>query len=189
MLLLGNTNPAPYHVVCYIERLDPNTDDPNTVFMKSPHVTSQSLLGIALLFLLSGCANQMNRPFQTDSRDQVIATERAFAKSMADRDQKAFAEFISSEAIFYAGLKPLRGKHEVTQAWAKFFASPEAPFSWEPQEVEVLESGKLAISSGPVRNGAGKLVATFTSIWRLEAAGTWRIIFDKGSNVCDCLVP
>ena len=157
--------------------------------MQTRHATSQLLLGLALMLSLFGCASQIDRQSPESSKDQVVATERAFAKSMADRDQKAFAAFISSEAIFYAGLKPLRGKHEVTQAWAKFFASPEAPFSWEPQEVEVLESGKLAISSGPVRNGAGKLVATFTSIWRLEAAGTWRIVFDKGSNVCDCLVP
>ena len=157
--------------------------------MQTRHATSQLLLGVALLLSLSGCANQMNRQSPANSKDQVVATERAFAKSMADRDQKAFGEFISSEAIFYAGSKPLRGKHEITQAWASFFAGPEAPFSWEPREVEVLESGTLAISSGPVRNGAGKLVANFTSIWRLEATGTWRIVFDKGSSVCDCLVP
>ena len=157
--------------------------------MQSRHVTWQILFGAALLFLLSGCANQMDRSAQADSKGQVVATERAFAKSMADRDQKAFAEFIAPEAIFYAGSKPLRGKHEITQAWAKFFVGPEAPFSWEPREVEVLESGKLAISSGPVSNEAGKVVANFTSIWRLEAPGTWRIIFDKGSNVCDCSVP
>ena len=30
------------------------------------------------------------------------------------------------------------------------------------------------------------IVATFTSVWRLEAPGTWRIVFDKGNDVCDC---
>jgi hypothetical protein len=50
----------------------------------------------------------------------------------------------------------------------------------------VLASGTLAISSGPVRDPSGKLVATFTSIWRQEAPGVWRIIFDKGNDVCDC---
>ncbi|MDB5873101.1 MAG: hypothetical protein JWQ07_2543, partial [Ramlibacter sp.] len=25
--------------------------------------------------------------------------------------------------------------------------------------------------------------------WRLEASGQWRIIFDKGSEVCDCGKP
>ena len=60
----------------------------------------------------------------------------------------------------------------------------DAPFSWEPEQVQVLDSGTLALSSGPVRNPEGKTVATFTSIWRLEAPGVWRIVFDKGNRVC-----
>ena len=53
----------------------------------------------------------------------------------------------------------------------------------------MLDSGNLALSSGPVRDPSGKLVATFTSIWRQEGPGTWRIIFDKGNDVCDCPKP
>jgi hypothetical protein len=52
--------------------------------------------------------------------------------------------------------------------------------------VEVLDSGDLALSSGPVRDASGKLIATFTSIWRREAPATWRIVFDKGNPVCPC---
>jgi len=37
-----------------------------------------------------------------------------------------------------------------------------------------------------VRDRNGKQIATFSSIWRLEAPGTWRIIFDKGEAACDC---
>ena len=43
-----------------------------------------------------------------------------------------------------------------------------------------------ASSSGPVFDPSGKQIATFSSIWRLEAPGVWRIIFDKGNDVCDC---
>jgi hypothetical protein len=46
--------------------------------------------------------------------------------------------------------------------------------------VQVLESGTLGISSGPVRDPAGNRVGTFNSVWRLEADGKWKIIFDKG---------
>ncbi len=116
---------------------------------------------------------------------QVMATERAFAKTMADRDQPGFARFISAQAVFFSGEKPLRGKSRVVERWLNFFKDPRAPFSWEPATVEVLESGNLALSSGPVRDPAGKLIGTFTSIWRLEAPHTWRIVFDKGSEVCN----
>ncbi len=45
----------------------------------------------------------------------------------------------------------------------------------------VLDSGELALSTGPVYDPAGKQVATFNSIWRREPDGSWLIIFDKGS--------
>ena len=66
-----------------------------------------------------------------------------------------------------------------------YFTDPEAPFSWEPETVSVLDSGKLAISTGPVWNAEGKRTATYTSIWRQEEPGVWRIVFDKGNEFCD----
>ena len=139
---------------------------------------------IAALFTLCSCTS-LNRPDTVDRRQQVMDTERAFAKTMADRDAAAFSSFVSKEAIFFGGPGPLRGHDAVVDAWKRFFEKPDAPFSWEPDEVEVLDSGTLALSSGPVYDPDGKLIARFSSIWRQESPGVWRIIFDKGSDVCD----
>lgn len=65
--------------------------------------------------------------------------------------------------------------------WKGYFESAEAPFSWKPERVEVLKSGTLALSTGPVYDPDGRRMATFTSIWRKEAPGAWRIIFDRGT--------
>jgi ketosteroid isomerase-like protein len=135
---------------------------------------------------LGGCAAPPPRPDIAELSRQVADTERAFARTMADRDHAAFVAFLAPDAIFFSGAKPLRGRQAVADAWKRFYDKPEAPFSWKPETVEVLDSGTLALSSGPVFDPAGKNVATFTSIWRLEAPGTWRIVFDKGNDVCDC---
>lgn len=140
-----------------------------------------SLLSLLLFFAVASQATDL-----IELKRQVIETEKAFAKSMAQRDQAAFNHFLSEEAVFYSGPGVLHGKLEVAQFWKRFYEKPDAPFSWEPKDVEVLASGTLAISSGPVYDPGGKLIATFTSIWRLEAPNTWRIIFDKGNDVCDC---
>ncbi len=116
---------------------------------------------------------------------QVRAAETAFARSMADRDLDAFARHVADDAVFF-GDQPSRGKAAVVASWKLLFEGKEAPFSWEPAEVEVLESGTLAISSGPLHDRAGKRVGTFNSIWRREADGTWKVIFDKGCDACDC---
>lgn len=118
-------------------------------------------------------------------QQQVMQTERAFAKTMADRDHAAFVSFLSDETVFFSGDTPLRGKAAVAAAWQPYYEQPEAPFSWEPEIVEVLDSGRLALSSGPVYDAAGNRVATFNSVWRLEDAGEWRIVFDKGSKACE----
>ncbi|HWI81594.1 nuclear transport factor 2 family protein [Ramlibacter sp.] len=119
-------------------------------------------------------------------RQEVMAVERAFARTMADRDHRAFAEFIADEAVFFSGPAPLRGKEQVVAWWGRFYQGPRAPFSWAPEEVEVLASGALALSSGPVHDADGRPIGRFTSVWRLEAPGRWRIVFDKGSPACDC---
>ena len=139
--------------------------------------------------LLAGCATappQANFTKGEGAREQVIATERAFAKTMADRDFKAFGSFVSDEAVFFAGPRALRGKPAVLEFWTRFYAKPEAPFSWEPRTVEVLDSGTLALSSGPVYDPEGKLFACFSSIWRQESPGQWKIVFDRGTGPQEC---
>lgn len=125
-------------------------------------------------------------PTNTELKKQVADTERAFAATMKARDHAAFSSFLSDEAVFFMGAGPLHGKEAVAKAWKRFYEKPEAPFSWEPDEVEVLASGTLAMSGGPVYDPGGKLISRFSSIWRLEAPGKWRIVFDHGSPVCDC---
>ncbi|MDX1406232.1 MAG: nuclear transport factor 2 family protein [Woeseiaceae bacterium] len=148
----------------------------------------QSHVFIILIFSLSilGCGTSPSVPTYAESRLQVIAIEKAFAKTMSDRDHEAFSTFIAEDAVFFAGDEPLRGKQQIVSWWARYYTAQDAPFSWEPMDVEILDSGSLAHSSGPVRDPDGKVVGQFNSIWRSDSAGTWRIIYDKGSEVCDC---
>ena len=115
------------------------------------------------------------------ARAEVFAAERAFARSMADRDFTAFAQHVAVDAVFFGKGVPHRGRDAVLAAWKPFFDGPQAPFAWEPDQVEVLTSGGLALSTGPVRSPQGQVIARFNSIWRREPAGRWRVVFDKGS--------
>lgn len=111
---------------------------------------------------------------------QVRAAELAFAGSMAKRDLDMFASHIAEEALFFGTKDVLRGKAAVVAGWKRFFEGANAPFSWEPQIVEVLASGTLGLTSGPVRDPEGRQIGTFSSIWRRESDGRWKIVFDKG---------
>jgi ketosteroid isomerase-like protein len=137
-----------------------------------------------LLVAALGTAAFAQPPSPDALQQQVADTERAFAQTMADRDHVAFRAFLAEEAIFFSGDKVLRGKEQVAVAWQRFFDAPAAPFSWTPDRVEVLDSGTLALSSGPVYDPAGKPVGRFNSVWRRDAPGVWHIVFDKGEDAC-----
>lgn len=139
---------------------------------------------LSIIFLIS-CNMESPALNMEQLKQQVSETEMAFAKTMTDRDFEAFKTYLSDEAIFFSGPEPLHGKQAVADWWLRYYEKPMAPFSWKPETIEVLRSGTLALSSGPVHDPDGKLIGTFTSIWRLEEGGVWRIVFDKGNEVCD----
>lgn len=139
-------------------------------------------VAVGLMCLVGGTMTAYPASGQTEGpASEVEAREIGFAKTMADRDFDAFVSFISPEAVFFSGNDALHGRDAIGQAWAAFFEGPVAPFSWHPDVVEVLESGRLALSSGPVRSPSGEVVGRFNSIWRKDPDGQWRVVFDKGS--------
>ena len=141
------------------------------------------ILGALVAVVVAACMARGSRGTQEELRQQVMETERAFAATMRARDFEAFAGFLSKEAVFMVPGGAQRGRDAVAEAWRPYFDGAAAPFAWAPDQVEVLASGTLAYSSGPVTDRSGKQIGRFNSVWRLEGPGTWRVVFDRG---CDC---
>lgn len=131
-----------------------------------------------------GSSPTLSRQQLEDRRAEVQATERAFARSMAERDFAAFESFLDPDAVFFNGKTPLVGPDAIKAVWQSLYRDAQAPFSWEPETVVVLRSGDLAHSSGPVRSPDGKVLAEFNSVWRRIGPGVWKIVFDKGCSAC-----
>jgi ketosteroid isomerase-like protein len=142
-----------------------------------------SLTCLVALVLFTGAAAAADRATLTK---EVRDAEQAFAATMAARDHAAFTRHLAEDAVFFDGEKPVRGKAAIAASWKAFYERPDPPFSWTPENVEVLDSGELAYSSGPVFDPKGKRVGTFNSVWRREPDGTWRVVFDKACSACDC---
>jgi ketosteroid isomerase-like protein len=143
---------------------------------------------LKLNFILGAAMSASLVPAATNAEleEQVRQAETGFAKSMADRDRPAFASFLAPDSVFMNGPRTLRGSVAVAEGWARFFEGPAAPFSWAPEIVVVLESGSLALSTGPVRDPSGKRIGTFNSVWRREANGSWKVVLDRGCPPCNC---
>lgn len=142
------------------------------------------LIALPILPFIVGCAWQNIAKSTERLRQQVVETELALARTMATRDFDGFKSFLAEEAVFFSGDDVLRGRDKVAAEWRKYFEAEAAPFSWHPETVEVLETGDLALSSGPVLNAASDVIGEFNSIWRRQPGGEWKIVFDKGSSRC-----
>jgi ketosteroid isomerase-like protein len=118
--------------------------------------------------------------------DEVWRAESSFAKTMADRDHAAFERHLAPDALFFGQSGPLRGRAEVARAWSRFYEGPKAPFAWGPERSVLLKSGSLALTYGPVWAPDGRRTATFSSVWRKERDGTWRVVLDRSCRACDC---
>lgn len=136
--------------------------------------------------VLASLVNAASAETAAELAQQVRDTETAFAATMAKRDLPAFASFLADDAVFFGSKDILRGKTAVVDGWRALYQGEKAPFSWKPETVEVLDSGTLAHSSGPILDPNGIQVGTFNSIWRRETDGSWKVVFDKGCEACRC---
>ena len=148
--------------------------------MQTPQEEMSAMNSSKATAALMLAAGGLTAQAQPDLQAQVWATECAFARSMAERDLAAFARHLSAQAIFFSGRQVLRGPEAILAGWRGYFDGPQAPFSWAPDQVEVLADGSLAYSTGLVRDPKGELLLRFASVWRQEAPGQWRIVLDKG---------
>ncbi len=123
-----------------------------------------------------------------DIIDDVRCQEIAFSQSVESRDTEEFKSFLDTDARF-VGSTVTRGPEEIVAAWQPFFADDGPVIKWRPKFVEVLEEGTLALTRGPYRmiaeDSEGNRVenwGTFNSVWRKNADGDWRVVFDAGNS-------
>ena len=137
--------------------------------------------------LLSG-ALILSAPAFADIADEVRCREVGFSQSVELQDIAAFQSFIDADARF-VGASVQRGVVDVAKAWGVFFADNAPKMKWRPQFIEVLNDGTLALSRGPFRmivegpdGTTTEQWGTFNSVWRKQDDGSWKVVFDAGSD-------
>ena len=123
--------------------------------------------------------------------EEVRRAEIAFAATVAARDKMRFAAMIAEDAVFVGGGGATRGRDAIVQAWSRFFEPTAPEFLWRPEVVEVSEDGTLGFTRGPwtmkgmdAQGEPIDLAGVFNSVWRRQADGGWRVVFDAGCSPC-----
>jgi len=133
---------------------------------------------LIFLAVLAGCAT-------TDKRitpAPVVAAERAFAADGAKRGwAAAFRSYAAPEAIMLSP-DPVNA-HE---SLAKVQGDGETTLDWRPAYAGISRTGDFGFTTGPfLIRGREGVVGHYFTVWRLQSDGTWKWIFDAGTDVVD----
>jgi ketosteroid isomerase-like protein len=121
----------------------------------------------------------------------IMQADAAFAAAVAAHDRARFLTFIADVTTFNGGTaNEIRGRDAVMKSWSDFF-DPDGPtLTWAPTSAAVIGAGDLGYSTGSSvlkgKDAKGALVerrGEYLTVWRKQADGAWRVVFDTGSTL------
>lgn len=129
-----------------------------------------------------------NAPRAVDAARAMVDADRAFARFSADSGGPAgaFARWVAPDGMLLGGRAvPWRGPEQIKEAFAGF--PSDGKFAWDPIDAIALSSrgGDLGFTIGEARIAATPADVSYSkylTIWRREADGRYRFIFDIGSE-------
>ena len=157
--------------------------------MKS--VTALALVIVAL-FVAASVGGRAQNVDQKDAA-AIMKADADFNQAVADRDLKRFLSFVGEPATFNGGTpNEVHGRDAVAKDWTPYFQANGPRLTWKPTKAEILGHGDLGYTVGSWELRAppvgGQPPATsvtrgnYLTVWKKQADGAWRMVFDTGSN-------
>ena len=122
---------------------------------------------------------------------EIIKSDAAFAQSVAGKNREKFLTFIAEATTFNGGTpEEIHGRDAVMKEWSDFFLPDGPTLTWTPIKGEVIGAGNVGYTTGRSvfrRKGTdGKVTerrGEYVTVWRKQADGTWKVVFDAGSTL------
>jgi ketosteroid isomerase-like protein len=114
--------------------------------------------------------------------EQVQAAEDALAQAVFERDRDTFRDLLADDGEMVVCRRTLHGKPAIMAALQSYFDGAEAAVCCECLQIEVLNTGALAFTSGELLDHYDRSpVGAFESIWRRDPDHIWRLAFAQAS--------
>ena len=118
--------------------------------------------------------------------------EGEFMKAAADKGSQGYMSYYADDSVEVPNGAPLiQGKAEIAKGMG-FLDDKNNRLLWTPLGADISVSGDLGYTYGnyiyTAKNKEGKLVANYgkyTSIWRKQKDGQWKVVVDMGNSSPD----
>ncbi len=147
-------------------------------------------VGLSCIFLVAGCNSGNPSPASKAADEAAVRkVDEDWSKAAKTNKPEDWMAFYSDDVVV---LPPddvkTEGKEKVGRVIAAMLAMPGIAISWEPQKVEVAQSGDLAYTQGAyvltANDSHGKPVTEHgktLEVWKKQADGGWKCIVDMWS--------
>ncbi len=152
-----------------------------------------AVLPLLLVVLLGGCVSAQSEQQSQQQSEQlsghhrvtaapIIAAERAFAADAARRGWAAAFRATHAPGAIVLQPDPI----EAAETLARVRGDGETTLDWRPAYAGISRSGDFGFTTGPFQiRGRDGIVGHYFTVWRRQADGSWKWIFDAGADVVD----
>ena len=149
--------------------------------MKLKSILPMLFISISVL----SCTKEGDNNLMEQYKMEILKTEKTFATLAKEKGLKvAFLTYAADNAVLSRGNKLIKGKEAIREYYENY-KFPDAHLEWEPEFIDISESGDLAYTYGPyqfeARDEAGEMIrdtGIFHTIWKRQADGEWRYVWD-----------
>jgi len=144
-------------------------------------------LSVALLLLINALSiPSFAQEKALQGADLLRKLEADFAKAVAERGHDAFVSYFAEDGVELEDGGGVKTKADMLQeaAW-----TADLSLTWAPVKAEMAGSGDMGYTYGNYvlrsKDKGGKIVARYgkyTSIWKKQKDGSWKVALDMGNS-------
>lgn len=159
--------------------------------MKSRSFLSQSFvsmsLAMSLVLLMLSSSTQPSFAQPRGGEAALLQADRDFNKATQEERLDGWMQFMADDVVLLR-TKPVVGKEAARAELKEEWDDPAHSLTWEPKHAELFKSGKFGFTSGRWiyhgKNEKGEslqLEGDYLTVWKLQADGSWKVVYDAGS--------
>lgn len=124
---------------------------------------------------------------RNDAAAVLMEADRAFDRETAARGLDGWMNWFAEDARIETGKAVIEGKLALREYYSKMFAEREFRIHWWPVQADISADGTLGFTFGRAliswRDEKGeeqKRKSRYTTLWRKQKDGTYKVVFDMG---------
>lgn len=154
--------------------------------MRSMLKPALTALLVVILFVVGSIAGSDDAMNVEKEKEALMAADSAFSALSAEKGRaEAFELYMDDSAtILRDNAHPFTGRESIRSLMTH---SPKGTLTWKPSFADVSASGDLGYTIGSweyteTDSTAGKSLGYYVTIWKKQADGSWKFVFDTGTS-------